>query len=442
MEKIRLRNYQEEIVKDIRQTLLKGNKRVMVQAPCGSGKTETMLSLIQGMLKKGNHPVWILSHRNMIKKEIDNRMDKYDMNLPEIHNTGIRSVHKIQSKEPFAIFIDEAHHTRAKSYEDLLKEHQEAYIFGFTATPERSDGKGFKTIFEDIIEGPSVKELLDISILAPYKAYKYKAKEKTADIMGNAAEWYLKHGNEEQALYYAHRNVEDLPMIKEMFEREGIKAEYIVGGNKEKQEQIMERFRNKDFQVLISIDTLGEGIDVPECSIVIMGRKTTSSTVYIQQVMRCMRIDPKNPKKVAKIVDLVGNFDVHGTVEQERNWTLLYDKQSLTTQGKGKRRQLVRNKVTFNFKTEIEEINPADYNITKDTELMTYHEVIARFKAMNYLPGWVYHQMKHKAWQDRNPDALPYSVVVKALYEDYNRRNGTNLKPGTRNNVKRTVFNY
>ena len=82
MEKIRLRNYQEEIVKGIRQTLLKGNKRVIVQAPCGSGKTEIMLSIIQGMLEKGNDPVWILSHRNMIKKEIDNRMDKYDMNLP------------------------------------------------------------------------------------------------------------------------------------------------------------------------------------------------------------------------------------------------------------------------------------------------------------------------------------------------------------------------
>ena len=103
---------------------------------------------------------------------------------------------------------------------------------------------------------------------------------------------------------------------------------------------------------------------------------------------------------------------------------------------------MARNKVTFNFRTQIEEIDPADYNINGNTELMTYEEIIARFKANNYLPGWVYHQTKTKAWQDRNTDALPYSVIVKALYEDYNRRNGTNLKPGTQNNRRRTVYNY
>lgn len=442
MEKIKLRDYQNEIANNTWKALLDGKKRILIQSPCRSGKTEVMLSIIQYILNKSHGDVWVLSHKVLIKAEINTRIKKYDMANQNLFNETIFSIGKIPSEKPFAIFIDEAHHSRAKSYEDVLKKYPNAYVFGFTATPERADGKGFSKLFEEIVVGPSVSDLIKWGYLVDYKAFKYKAKSKTDDVMGDAAKWYLEHGNGEQALYYAHRNISDLPMIKKHFEDSGISAEFLVGGNKEKQEETLNNFKKKKFKVLISIDTLGEGIDVPECSIVIMGRRTTSSTIYVQQTMRCMGKNKDNPNKTAKIVDLVGNFDIHGTIEQDRNWVLLDDKQTLTTQGKGKRRKLTRNKVTFNFRTQIEEIDPADYNITKDTELMTYQEIIARFKAMNYLPGWVYHQMKTKAWQDRNPDALPYSVIVKVLYEDYNRRNGTNLKPGTQNNRRRTVFNY
>lgn len=442
MKEIKLRNYQNEIASNIWKALMDGKKRVMVQSPCRSGKTEVMLSVIQYILNNSHGDVWVLSHKVLIKSEINNRINKYDMSHPNLFNETIFSVDKIPSEEPFAIFIDEAHHSRANSYETVLKKFPNAYVFGFTATPERADGKGFNKLFEEIVVGPSVSDLIEWGYLVDYKAFKFKAKNKTDDVMGDAAKWYLEHGNNEQALYYAHRNIDDLPIIKKHFEDAGISAQYLVGGNKEKQEEILNNFKKKKFKVLISIDTLGEGIDVPECSIVMMGRKTTSSTVYVQQTMRCMGKNNDNPNKVAKIVDLVGNFDTHGTIVQDRNWVLLDDKEALEVPGKKNRRQLVRNKVTFNFKTEIEEINPEDFNISRDTSLMTYYEIIARFKAMNYLPGWVYHQMKHKAWQDRNPDALPYSVIVKALYDDYNKRNDTNLKPGTRNNVERTVFNY
>lgn len=445
MKTINLRKYQQEIFAGVGTQLKRGKKRVMVQSPCRSGKTEVMLSLIQTMLKKNLGDIFILSHKVLIKDEINTRLEKYSMNSPFIFNETIFSVDKITSEKPFAIFIDEAHHSRAKSYENLLEKYPEAYVFGFTATPERADGKGFSAIFEEIVVGPSVSDLIEWDYLPNYKAFKFNTASKTADIMGNAAEWYLKYGNGEQALYYAHRDIEDLPIIKKHFEDAGIAAQYLVGGEKEKQIEILDNFKKKKFKVLISIDTLGEGIDVPECSIVMMGRKTTSSTVYVQQTMRCMSRDKNNPNKIAKIVDLVGNFDIHGTIEQDRNWVLLDDKESLTVPGNKKRRELVRNKVTFNFKTEIEEIDPADYNITKDTELMTYHEIIARFKANNYLPGWVYHQMKHKAWQDRNPEALPYRTIVRFLYEDYNRRNRTQLKPGqtdTNRQTRRTVYNY
>ena len=35
-----------------------------------------------------------------------------------------------------------------------------------------------------------------------------------------------------------------------------------------------------------------------------------------------MRADPKNPRKIAKIIDHVGNRKRHGTIDEERQWYL------------------------------------------------------------------------------------------------------------------------
>ena len=121
MKNIVLRDYQNKIANDVWKSLLNGKKRVMVQSPCRSGKTEVMLSIIQYILNKSHGDTWVLSHKVLIKDEINTRISRYDMTHPNLFNETIFSVDKIPSEKPFAIFIDEAHHSRAKSYENLIE---------------------------------------------------------------------------------------------------------------------------------------------------------------------------------------------------------------------------------------------------------------------------------------------------------------------------------
>ena len=70
--------------------------------------------------------------------------------------------------------------------------------------------------------------------------------------------------------------------------------------------------RDGEILVLCNVDLFGEGFDVPDCEAVQLLRPTKSLTLYIQQAMRPMRINPADPGKEAIILDHVGNYTRHG----------------------------------------------------------------------------------------------------------------------------------
>lgn len=77
----------------------------------------------------------------------------------------------------------------------------------------------------------------------------------------------------------------------------------------------MEEFRNGDFQFLVNVGMVGRGVDVPSVDAVILARPTKSLGLYVQYIGRCLRPDPANPDKVAQVLDLSGNVERFGKVE-------------------------------------------------------------------------------------------------------------------------------
>lgn len=85
--------------------------------------------------------------------------------------------------------------------------------------------------------------------------------------------------------------------------------------DKKTRERKMERFRKGDFNFLVNVGMVGRGVDVPSVDAVLLCRPTKSLSFYTQAVGRCLRIDPENPDKTAYILDLAGNVDRFGKVE-------------------------------------------------------------------------------------------------------------------------------
>lgn len=84
----------------------------------------------------------------------------------------------------------------------------------------------------------------------------------------------------------------------------------------------MDQFRRGSFQFLVNVGMVGRGVDVPSVDAVVLARPTKSLGLYIQFIGRCLRPDPDNPNKVAHVLDLSGNVERFGKVEDVKMGTV------------------------------------------------------------------------------------------------------------------------
>lgn len=83
--------------------------------------------------------------------------------------TVARRLSRIPS--PDFIIIDEAHHATAGTWKKIMEAFPQAMTLGVTATPARLDGKGLGDIFQSLVMGPSVDELIQWGNLSKYNYY-------------------------------------------------------------------------------------------------------------------------------------------------------------------------------------------------------------------------------------------------------------------------------
>ena len=90
-------------------------------------------------------------------------------------------------------------------------------------------------------------------------------------------------------------------MFHKLTEKEGTKAEKKFG-NKSEREHIIAKFKSGDYQVIVAIKCMDEGIDIPTADVGILMASSTNPREYIQRVGRIIRQSPG--KKSAKLYDI------------------------------------------------------------------------------------------------------------------------------------------
>jgi superfamily II DNA or RNA helicase len=261
-----------------------------------------------------------------------------------IHPIQIGSIQTLSRRRdrlrrPKLIVIDEAHHLAAKTWEALIEAFPDAWLIGLTATPERTDGKGLGKYFQRIIQGPSVRWLIDNNYLSPYTLYApgapdlrkahtrmgdYVQAELAAEmdkptVTGDMIRHYQKHAAGKRAILRAV-SVEHSKHIAAQFCAAGIVAVHVDGDTPtNERESAMENFRAGHIKVLTNVDLFSEGVDVPTVECVIDGRPTQSLTLWLQFCGRALRYIPG---KTAIILDHAGNVQRHGLPDEERVWSL------------------------------------------------------------------------------------------------------------------------
>lgn len=244
--------------------------------------------------------------------------------------------------------IDEAHHVvNGNKWDKAVKLFPNAKGLGVTATPLRADGKGLGRhadgVFDTMVIGPTMRELINQGYLCDYRIFnppsdldltpvtvskvtgdynpqKLKLQVRKSHIVGDVVKHYQRIAPGKQAIVFAS-DVETADDIASDFRLAGVKTEIITGKTKDKiRVELLQRFKTKQIQVIVNVDILGEGFDVPGIEVGIFARPTQSYGLYVQQFGRVLRI--LAGKTHAIIIDHVGNVIRHGLPDAFRKWTL------------------------------------------------------------------------------------------------------------------------
>jgi superfamily II DNA or RNA helicase len=348
-----LRDYQKQIIENVRSEMRQGNKTILITSPTGSGKTLLTAHMLKTAQQKGVTSWFIVHRRELIKQSIRafNEVEvshgviatgylparKIPIQIASIQ-TLIKRYH--QYPQPKLLFFDECHHVAAGSWDKIYKAFPDAYKIGLTATPARLDGTGLGHWFDRLVHGPSVEWLIDNKFLSPYRLYApasidlsgvhssmgdYVKSELAAvidkpSITGDAIKHYKKYAEGKRAVVFCASVAHSMHVVNQ-FNQSGITAVHVDGTTPtDERDTAIRRFQNGEVRVLSNVELFGEGFDVPAIESVILLRPTQSLGLYLQQIGRALR--PCAGKDCAIILDHAGNCARHGLPDEKRVWNL------------------------------------------------------------------------------------------------------------------------
>lgn len=345
------RPYQQEVI-DGAAEAWREHRRIAAVLATGAGKT-VVFSHIAAMALAAGRPTLVIAHRTEL---IDQATDK----LKQVNPTARIGRFKGTTKQWRAdivvasvqtasrpgglsllkaagfglVVVDETHHVAAPSYQTVLRElgcfaPDGPLTLGVTATLDRADGLSLGDTFEVVVD-PQIGLIDLIRSDPPYLVRPRGIRVRIAEldlarVRRTAGD--LNAGQLGQAMTQAmapRRIVEAwqehakgrptvafLPTLTvsrdtaAAFRDAGFVAEHLDANTPEDdRKRALERFRAGDIDVLTNVGLFTEGTDLPNIGCVIMGRPTSSSTLYQQMVGRGLRMHPG--KNDCVVLDFTG----------------------------------------------------------------------------------------------------------------------------------------
>lgn len=321
-----LRPYQLNAVKAVHKEWNSGNKNTLVVMPTGTGKTIVFSQIVKDQVAKGEK-VLILAHREELLKQAADKLKAssgMESALEKAANTSIGSgldvvVGSVQtlrqksrlekfSKDYFGtIIIDEAHHSAADSYKNILEYFNQAKVLGVTATPDRADMKSLSDVFDSLAFEYKLPEAINDGYLCkirtktiPLKVDISKVHTLAGDFnpneLGQALDLYLEAiADSIVKECKGRKTVIFTPLVRisqrlnELLKDRGVNTVEVNGSSKDR-EEILKDFESGKYDAMTNAMLLTEGWDCPSVDCIICLRPTKSRSLYAQIVGRGTRL--------------------------------------------------------------------------------------------------------------------------------------------------------
>lgn len=238
------------------------------------------------------------------------------------------------------VYVDEAHHSTARSWASVVHHLEPRELVGLTATPERTDGQDVAAVFGGRFTTElRLWEAVDDQLLAPFE---YVGVDDGTDLrhltwhrgdyaVGALSDLYTgDHERVRRIVEALHRWVEQPASMRalgfcvtvaharfmaEQFTALGLRAAYLHGEDShDHRESVLAQLEAGSLQAVFSVDVLGEGIDVPFVDTLLLCRPTQSPVLFAQQLGRGLR--PSPGKASCLVLDFIGQHRVEYRVEE------------------------------------------------------------------------------------------------------------------------------
>ncbi|KAJ1969313.1 DEAD DEAH box helicase [Dispira parvispora] len=359
-----LRPYQQECIQQCLAHLKRGIRRQAVSLPVGSGKTVVFANLITQIPEPtpGANKTLVLAHREELLHQACRQISRFapqlsvdleqgrhraapsaDVVVASVMTLGRANSLRLQRFDPSrfkCIIIDEAHHIAAASYQRVLQyfdadtPQTSVVVWGCSATLQRHDRKSLAVAFDYITYHRDFLTMIQEKWLCDLKVTEVRTntdltKLRTVDGDFAVAQlatrvntdvrntmivraWKKLATDRRSTLVFAV-DVAHVTTLYREFQRYGVSVEMITGSTRpEDRYDILQRFREHQFSVLVNCAILTEGTDIPNIDCVVMARPTRSSVLYQQMVGRGLRLSPG--KSECLVIDFVDSLRSGATV--------------------------------------------------------------------------------------------------------------------------------
>lgn len=302
------RYYQTNAIRAAAGYLESGFRRLLYIQPTGTGKTllskltalDMDIRKVLGIDKKPKIRVVFIADSNRLLRQAKREFAECtDVEL-YAHSAYKEIPQHIIDAGWDMTFIDEAHHEAMFSIQQLLDHVKDTPVFGFTATPDRGDGLLLK--FERYIFPISKEEAIRRKFIATPKINSIidTSGSNKLDISIQVVKLY--HQEMKNTIVYFKTNKECENFLA--FCREAGHTAHWLRDDSE-MDDILERFSDGEFKFLINCKKLGEGIDIKNCTDVLLARQFNSKGEKEQYIGRSIR--PDSPCTVWELINPIQN---------------------------------------------------------------------------------------------------------------------------------------
>lgn len=223
------------------------------------------------------------------------------------------------------LIIDEAHHVAAKTWARIRESFHGKPVFQFTATPFRNDGQrlGGRTIYNYSLNQAQKDGYFQSIEFHPVREYDPRIADKAvADKALLLLDDDLSKGFDHLLMVRAKTKKRAKALFELYAARSDLSPVLLYSGLKNL-EKAIEQVKAKKHRIIVCVDMLGEGFDLPELKIAALHDQHLSPAVTLQFIGRLTRVDNKlGPAKfVANLANQRIDQEMAGLYSEDADWS-------------------------------------------------------------------------------------------------------------------------